>query len=982
MKPSLLLPLLMAALCSASAENLRTAPRAQSPEAIAAATNQGKKGRIRSEMSEAPQSAFESRTSTGKALRVLRSRTRSLGPQLHLRPGRGFREGPAAGQAETSMAVDATSQHVVIGFNDFANASSGSLSGFMYSDDGGNTYTYGGTLPTSAGATVAGDPDVKYLGGSTFLYSSILVNAFGQQTMCVHRSTDHGHSWSGPFEIPACTDPNGLGDAADKEFIDVDPETGRVLLSWSNFTSAAPGGVEIRTAYSDDAATGTPPTWSAGTVVSAELADGQSSVPRFAAGSGNAYVAWRRFFPQFPYNFYFNAIGFSRSEDNGETWSTPIEPLDDGIAENGPEYYLQMDMTPGNDRANSSPTLAVDNSEGPYRGRIYLAYALNAFLDFADIFLQTSDDGGETWSAATPMNSNPGGDRAQWFPHVTVDQVTGRVILVYYDQGVAVQGGDLGEVTYTYSDDGGWTWSKPAPLTERPWHVGWGNDTSQPNLGDYIYAISQNGHLWASWAGATNAPGFTDGIPSLSLTTPDVVTAHLTPGTRKAAVRLDGITFLESGGNGFIDAGDTVRLRIGLANYTENPLQANFIETITGRISCSTPGVTVLSANSSFPNLAPGASANNGTYFILRLAPTFVPGTKLELSLAVRTATDGDTTLKFQLNTGTPQPTVLLAENFDTTANDTLPAGWTALHVNGPGGGPLPWTTATDFAGFPIPGASGKFAYQPAWNDEVGDFDGISDPDSRIEDLRTPTVAIPANAQYVTVDFDVYYNTEDDGIQPFTAYDGFFLRIRDLGVPRNVLAEAFAEDITTGSIKHYPRHLPRNGDDAYFEDMSCWGGFSRGWKHVSMRFPGSMAGRNVRLAWTYTQDGSVDCEGGDSGDGGSCGVAVDNVVVRSYTTRSDELQRLVLTPVPGATPGVYSGRVYSQAVAAAPGIPVTLSSSRADKTTLPAGAITIPTGTQVSAPFTVRLDPTLRGVTVNIQATGPANASTSAVTIR
>ena len=78
------------------------------------------------------------------------------------------------------------------------------------------------------------------------------------QTMCVHRSTDCGHTWSGPFEVTPATNPNGLlssngtpRDAADKEFADADPDTGRVLMSWSNFTSTAfaPGGAAQMFAY-------------------------------------------------------------------------------------------------------------------------------------------------------------------------------------------------------------------------------------------------------------------------------------------------------------------------------------------------------------------------------------------------------------------------------------------------------------------------------------------------------------------------------------------------------------------------------------------------------------------------------------------------------------------------------------------------------------------------------------------------------------
>src|SRR5260370_40042402 len=118
------------------------------------------------------------------------------------------------------------------------------------------------------------------------------------QTMCFHRSTDFGHTWTGPFEIPPATNPNGLlngvsVEAADKEFADVDPDTGRVLMSWSNVTPFALG-VEISTTFSDNIL-GAAPVWSARSVVAADIPDGQASIPRFAGnGSPNVYLAWRR----------------------------------------------------------------------------------------------------------------------------------------------------------------------------------------------------------------------------------------------------------------------------------------------------------------------------------------------------------------------------------------------------------------------------------------------------------------------------------------------------------------------------------------------------------------------------------------------------------------------------------------------------------------------------------------------------------------
>src|SRR5262249_20648889 len=150
------------------------------------------------------------------------------------------------------------------------------------------------------------------------------------------------------------------------------------------------------------------------------------------------------------------------------------------------------------------------------------------------------------------LNARPGNDRAQWFPYVTVDSTTGRVWVFYYDQGIDTSG-DLTEVTYTFSDDGGVTWTKPAPLSDQPFKAGWGNDTSQPNLGDYNQAVARLGSFWAGFA-STRQVGFTDGQPSTSLTTPDINAKVLVNASAQASLRLAlPVTFTDSGGNGSID---------------------------------------------------------------------------------------------------------------------------------------------------------------------------------------------------------------------------------------------------------------------------------------------------------------------------------------------------------------------------------------------------------------------------------------------
>jgi len=314
--------------------------------------------------------------------------------RLHLDDRQDDPGDPAGGQTETSIAVDTTGRHIVIGFNNAAGFGLNpiSISGFKYSDDGGQTFTNGGLLPITTGTSfigsdaypqVFGDPEVKYLGGSNFIYFSIMVVNSGasgtSQTIGFHRSSDFGHTWSGPFEIPPATNPNGLlnglsVEAADKEFADVNPSTGRVLMSWSNFTPFAPGGVEISTTFSDNIMD-VMPVWSARSVVAADTVDGQASIPRFAGnGSPNVYLAWRRF----P-GTNTNNVSFARSTDNGATWSSPVNTTSD---------FFTMDEVLGDDAVNTSPGMAVDNSWGPGKGTIYLVFSNNDLKDGADIVFQ------------------------------------------------------------------------------------------------------------------------------------------------------------------------------------------------------------------------------------------------------------------------------------------------------------------------------------------------------------------------------------------------------------------------------------------------------------------------------------------------------------------------------------------------------------------------------------------------------------------
>ena len=155
--------------------------------------------------------------------------------------------------------------------------------------------------------------------------------------------------------------------------------------------------------------------------------------------------------------------------------------------------------------------MAIDYSTG----RVYVVYQANNSQGEGDVALRTLI-GAPAAGTRVLIDSNPGADRAQFLTAVAVDQSTHRVHVMWYDQDPK-SSWDLTELMHTYSTDGGTTWSRPVPLFDRPFRAGVGNDTGQPNLGDYNQCVATNGVL-QSLAGNTNEiTEFSEGLPAKSL---------------------------------------------------------------------------------------------------------------------------------------------------------------------------------------------------------------------------------------------------------------------------------------------------------------------------------------------------------------------------------------------------------------------------------------------------------------------------------
>jgi uncharacterized repeat protein (TIGR01451 family)/uncharacterized protein (TIGR03382 family) len=782
-------------------------------------------------------------------------------------------------QAETTIAANDDGSILIAGYNDSRGFSvdralGRSISGVARSTDGGMTWTTAPlfqslpVLPSVPNADVFGDPDVKYdRVNRRWIYSS-LYQVNGQSGLCIHTSND-GASWNGPLVVGPALEAAGI--LADKEFIDVNPVTGRIIATWARILIGSSSvDYQIRFTFSDDGGQ----TWAATHTLSTSGTIVTGPIPRFYAplGSTNAtskiFVAWRHITDNGTTAALVNT-SFVRSLDGGATWSTPFEL--------GSSYVGDDDIL-GVDRTNTNPSMAVDPSDG----RVYVVYQFNNSLGEGDIAIQWSNNPWTSFTSRMLINSNPGFDRAQFFPSVAVDPSNGYVHVVYYDQD-ADTSGDLMEWMHSVSRDRGMTWTRPTPLlAARAFHAGYGNDTSQPNAGDYNQNIARNGVHHAVAMATSIAPRFDEGgAPSpRAMLTPDVYYDRLPdppPGTPDpAALRLGNVTFVETncpiGGNGNLDPGETANLQIPLRNYVNGSGPFTLTGAYTGvsaTLSTATAGVTITSATSAYPDIAPLATQTNSVPFQIAVDSNFAAGTPIDFVLTANAA-QGSIARPYRLGTGTPgATTTLLSEDFESTPVGSLPDGWTSVHVNGAGPTTVvPWTTSTALT-----------SSNAAYHTEVGG--PVTGNSMNWERLFSPLMLVPSTTapSYVTVDFDIVYNLEDEPSLRILAYDGVTLQIFDASYNpvRSVMAEAFAEIIRTGNIKHFPKHLiSRNGGYSnYLDAVAAWSGNSQGSQHVFMKFPGTgMVGHQIQLRFEYTEDENTACRVPP------CGVAIDNIVVR------------------------------------------------------------------------------------------------------
>lgn len=312
--------------------------------------------------------------------------------------------------------------------------------------------------------------------------SGVLIYASGVTGQYVYRSTNNGQTWSAPILSVSGNDRNHVS----AEYTGTGP--------YANYVYAAmtPGNF----ARSTDAGL----TWTTTFTPSNSLPGCYIAVGPNGSTNGGCvmYVTNTGSDLSRTYNFY-------RSTNGGANFVLASTQQFSGIV----GTHTGSRHTINNARTAPHPKMAMDNSNGPFRGRLYLVYASNEPAgngNKPDIWLRYSTDMGSTFSAAIRVNDNPNPELSdQWFPEIWCEATTGKLYIHWYDDrsNPATFQTDM---YATYSTTGGTTFVTSQRLNNQTFTFP--NPPCAPNCyrGDYTTIMANNPKVGFSvWGDHRNA---------------------------------------------------------------------------------------------------------------------------------------------------------------------------------------------------------------------------------------------------------------------------------------------------------------------------------------------------------------------------------------------------------------------------------------------------------------------------------------------
>jgi hypothetical protein len=510
-------------------------------------------------------------------------------------------------QSETSIAVNGS--NIAISFND---ADLSNSSGYVFSTDGGNTFTHK-RIPLPPGGNNLGD-GVLAFGPSGELYHCGIAffrtsDGAIRPSIGLSKSTDGGASFTTP--VDASTTASNANDFQDKPWMTADrnassPNKGNVYVTWTDFTTSE--GSFILLARSTNGGNSFEPPINLSPKDRTQLVQG--SMPAVAP-NGDLYVAY--------FDLHFSSAGgitIVKSTDGGKSFSTPTLAA---------RFTRLAGMTGGNGlRTNSFPWITVDNNNVVHI--VFAAITRIPGVDPGDIYYVRSTDGGNTFSQPLKLNDDAT-TNSQLLPSIAVAG-DGRLGVKWWDRRNDPLNDSLTDVYMTISTDGGASFGKNFRITDHNWVFG----PVEPGFaagyhGDYDGIAADGNSFFLSWSDERgNDPDvYFTRIPTIrDPNTPDFNLSTIKPYDNVIAGGSADFDLTTSSVNGFTgNLALSVESQIDGLNYSfVNPL------TVAGQQS----RITV----STSPNTQPGtylitvsaqdtSGAKRKTSFRLRVYPTTRP---------------------------------------------------------------------------------------------------------------------------------------------------------------------------------------------------------------------------------------------------------------------------------------------------------------------------------------------------------------------
>ncbi|MCX8057322.1 MAG: carboxypeptidase regulatory-like domain-containing protein [Ignavibacteria bacterium] len=410
---------------------------------------------------------------------ITKDKTYTVYPNIRVWPNAGMT------QSEVHIAHNPNNPNILLGGSNAANNSSTVTyvnQGVYVTTNGGQTWFGTDSLPGIPSGFYRSDPVVAFdhLGN---MYFNTLEYSSTAGDLVTLKSTNNGLTWPIKVAVP------NPGIDEDKNWIAIDvnpssPYRGYIYTAYTEFQTTDPNYRRLEFSRSTDGGL----TFSAPINMSGTAGYLHQGVNLAVGTNGDVVAA----FTHYPTSTLTTShVAFARSTDGGLTWTQQL------VVQNIND--IRGNLTKGGNtiRVNSFPYIAVDHSNGPRRGWIYITYAARpATGQPPDVYLVRSTNFGQTWSTPIKVNSEPA-NRDQWFPAIAVDPADGSVNIVYYDSR-NYPNNDSTEVYLSRSLDGGVTW-EDIKVSDRAFLPRAIAGLATGYMGDYIGITARNGVVWPFW---------------------------------------------------------------------------------------------------------------------------------------------------------------------------------------------------------------------------------------------------------------------------------------------------------------------------------------------------------------------------------------------------------------------------------------------------------------------------------------------------